>query len=170
MMKSKEPPETPRPGDPGALAPADDVPGTPVSAEVTEHMSVEVWRGPLPNPTVLRGFEEVLPGAAERLFDLYETQSQHRMGLERDTAQTARKVHLRGQWMAYTLSLAGVLGYVSQQIWGRGGAAWATGVVIVPIVGLPAVLSAVHWLRAARRQPSAQNTEAEVSSDGGLDS
>ncbi len=38
--------------------------------------------GPLPHPAILQGYEDVLPGAAERIITLAEKQSAHRMGIE----------------------------------------------------------------------------------------
>ncbi len=38
--------------------------------------------GPLPHPAILQGYEDVLPGAAERIIALAEKQSAHRMGIE----------------------------------------------------------------------------------------
>jgi uncharacterized membrane protein len=38
--------------------------------------------GPLPHPAVMQGYEDVLPGAAERIIALAEKQSAHRMGIE----------------------------------------------------------------------------------------
>ena len=40
------------------------------------------WLGPLPPPSVLRSFDEVLPGSAERVLVLAEKQSDHRMLME----------------------------------------------------------------------------------------
>jgi len=40
------------------------------------------YSGPLPPPEVLRKFEEILPGSAERIFNQFEEQSSHRRGLE----------------------------------------------------------------------------------------
>lgn len=46
---------------------------------VTEEISrVEAFSGPLPPPEVLRGYNDVLPGAAERIFTMAEAQAEHR--------------------------------------------------------------------------------------------
>lgn len=38
--------------------------------------------GPLPSPETFQGYENVLPGAAERIITMAEKQQDHRMGLE----------------------------------------------------------------------------------------
>lgn len=42
----------------------------------------EEFHGPLPPPSVLKGYDDVLPGAANRILELVEKQSNHRIGLE----------------------------------------------------------------------------------------
>jgi uncharacterized membrane protein len=41
------------------------------------------FTGPLPPPDLLAGYEQVLPGAAERIFAMAEGQAKHRQALER---------------------------------------------------------------------------------------
>jgi uncharacterized membrane protein len=44
---------------------------------------LEAYKGPLPPPKVLREFDEVVPGSAERIIALMERQADHRMHLEK---------------------------------------------------------------------------------------
>jgi uncharacterized membrane protein len=51
---------------------------------VIQHVEhAELHSGPLPSADMLRKYNEVLPGAAERIFNMAERQSEHRMVLER---------------------------------------------------------------------------------------
>jgi uncharacterized membrane protein len=45
-------------------------------------MQTQVYQGPIPPPEVLRGFDDIVPGAAERLIVLAEDESKHRRALE----------------------------------------------------------------------------------------
>jgi len=45
---------------------------------------VATHSGPLPPPSVLKGYESVLPGAAERILCMAEKQADHRRGMERE--------------------------------------------------------------------------------------
>ena len=40
------------------------------------------FQGPLPPPDMMKGYESVLPGAAERIMKMAENQSTHRMNME----------------------------------------------------------------------------------------
>ena len=78
------------PVPPGAAAPEPDGrPGGPppdagvsqTSGLIVEAVARQVV-GPLPPPSYLRGYEELDPGRAAKLFDLAEDQSRHRMRME----------------------------------------------------------------------------------------
>ena len=47
----------------------------------------EVSIGPLPPPEVLKRYEEVIPGAANRILEMAENQSKHRMQLEKNDSR-----------------------------------------------------------------------------------
>ena len=70
--------------------------------------------GPLPDPEHLKRYDEILPGAAERIFGSWERQSKHRQRLE-----------ARAQWFALTIALAaifvgGLCAYFDQPFVGAG--------------------------------------------------
>ncbi|AGS80680.1 membrane protein, PF10097 family [Leptospira phage vB_LbrZ_5399-LE1] len=48
------------------------------------HHSIETsfFSGPIPHPEILKEYEKILPGAAERIFSSFENQSAHRQKLE----------------------------------------------------------------------------------------
>lgn len=46
------------------------------------------YSGPLPPPGVLKGFEQVLPGAAERIFVMAEKQLDHRIDIEKAAVES----------------------------------------------------------------------------------
>src|SRR5882757_310595 len=41
------------------------------------------WRGPLPPPDILKGYNDAVPDGAERILRMAEKQSQHRMDMEK---------------------------------------------------------------------------------------
>ena len=97
---------------------------------------------------MLREYEGIHPGVAEQLFNLHEKQANHRMEMERQTQADDREAQARGQWTSFMLVLvalivAGVVG-----VWGRGIAgSLATGLVTLPIAGLPVVYITVRTVR-----------------------
>lgn len=95
---SRKPPRPPQPqnklpqtqAQPGQPS----VSGKPVS--VTTH-NTQVFQGPLPPPEILARFDQIVPGAAERIIRLAETEVAHRQEQERSATQaniTAQKRQL----------------------------------------------------------------------------
>lgn len=75
-----------------------------------------LFSGPLPHPEMLRQYEEIQPGTADRLLALLEKQTAHRINDEasrteceiecqkKTTSGYLRRVAI-GSWMAFTLAL-----------------------------------------------------------------
>jgi uncharacterized membrane protein len=94
------PPEGPSPDDQDPQEPGKEIEsyaeevvaevleGLPVDPETREQITerFEIFiasvRSPLPPPGVMREYEEILPGAAERLFAMIEKQTDHRHDVE----------------------------------------------------------------------------------------
>ena len=70
------------------------------------------WAGPLPPPNILRGYEEIVPGAAERIINLLEKQSTHRMGLEDFTVKADASRANRGLFAGVAVTLSFGVGAV----------------------------------------------------------
>lgn len=47
------------------------------------HQRAQFFVGPLPNPDTLKKFDEIVPGAADRVITQFELQSEHRRYLEK---------------------------------------------------------------------------------------
>jgi len=63
---------------PGGLA------GAPLGQLVQASSSVSTsYSGPIPPPELLKRFDEIEPGTAKKILQLWEDQSRHRMGLEK---------------------------------------------------------------------------------------
>lgn len=48
-----------------------------------EFIQASFMSGPLPPPEIMRGYNEILPGAAERIVAVFESEVAHRHDLER---------------------------------------------------------------------------------------
>ncbi len=66
------------------------------------------WSGPLPDPVTLAAYERLLPGSAQRIFDRFEKQSDHRIRLEATVIENAERRANQGQWMALAIALMGL--------------------------------------------------------------
>jgi len=65
----------------------------------------QFYSGPLPPPSVLKGFEQVLPGSAERIFTSFEKQAEHRQAIEKKVIDKQLVQTSRGQNYALFISI-----------------------------------------------------------------
>jgi uncharacterized membrane protein len=94
---------------------AGDASGTRESRqrETTSLELVEFWArtfsGPLPPPETLGQYNEVVPGAAERIVTLAERQASHRQELERAVVMSGVKNERFGQILAGVIAMTGII-------------------------------------------------------------
>ncbi len=74
-----------------------------VLAEISQSFS-----GPLPPPDILRQFDEVVPGAAERIIKMAEEQSAHRRELEKKVISSDIARSKWGQFLGFVIAIAGL--------------------------------------------------------------
>lgn len=113
--------------------------------------------GPLPQPDVLSRYNEIVPGAAERIIAMAENQSRHRQELEAkavsaqvedDRAQ--RTETFRGQVFGFLIAIVAIAGGVLSVCLVPGVAGGVTG----SIIGGGGVASLVYAFRYGRKQES----------------
>ena len=66
------------------------------------------FSGPLPPPEILRKFDEVVPGAAERIIKMAEDQSIHRKELEKKVVDSDITRSKWGQILGFVIAIAGL--------------------------------------------------------------
>ena len=79
------------------------------------------FRGPLPPPDILEGYEKILPGASERILKMAEKQQDHRICMEATIIGSQTKQSGRGQkigaFLAFFFGLiAFFLGYFGHDV------------------------------------------------------
>ena len=80
--------------------------------EVTKRITTEraeLFRGPLPHPESLQEYERIVPGAAERIIRMAETQAEHRQFLEKTVVVGDAKRADKGLYTGFIVALC-VLG------------------------------------------------------------
>lgn len=65
----------------------------------------ETHEGPLPHPKILEEYDRIVSGGAERIFTVFENQSNHRLNFESNILESEKKLNNRGQNYAFILSL-----------------------------------------------------------------
>jgi uncharacterized membrane protein len=68
----------------------------------------EFFNGPLPPPKVLEHYNEIIPGAAERIIKMAEEQSEHRRGLEKEVITSGIKNSKLGLWFGLIIGIVGL--------------------------------------------------------------
>jgi uncharacterized membrane protein len=101
-MKQKQFPaksKTKSPAKPANQSPTDSV---------TQHNSIEVretFSGPIPHPTTLEEYEKIVPGAAERIIAMAESDMEHQQEMDREALRIAESQVKRGQVSAFWLTI-----------------------------------------------------------------
>jgi len=131
----------PNPGDPSARQ--------FVAASFSQ---VEFTAGPIPPPELLRGYEQICPGGAERIIRMAETEGAHRRHME-EKALDAQIESMRrsyrearlGQVFAFSIATIFLIGGSYVAIHGQ---PWAG--AIFGSVGLAGIVSAFIWGRTKK--------------------
>lgn len=168
-------------------APAESVPGTLIPAEaledlpplIREFMSTQgaqlrmyaqfaaaSWTGPYPPPDLLKGYEEVAPGTADRLIKMAEEQQRHRHHLERIAVEGGSRRAWWGLWLGFAISLVVLaLGTVIILTGHQWTGASVMGIDVVALAGV--FVYGRHDQRRERQEKSAQ-TKLPPGSPGSL--
>lgn len=71
----------------------------------------EMHSGPIPSPSMMREYENICPGACDRLIGIYEKQVNHRTSVEEYSVKNEYRFKTRGQWFGFILSIVfGLIG------------------------------------------------------------
>ena len=124
--------------------------GAKASAMVSIAQSFE---GPLPPPSYLKQYDEALPGAADRILLLAESQSKHRMEIEKSLisadiadVEKGRQERRLGQWLGFGICLVAIVSGATISVMGQ-----ATAGVLIGAVGLTPLVSTFISGRRAER-------------------
>lgn len=98
-----------------------------------------VFQGPLPPPSMLREYEEIVPGAAERIIERSEREQYHRHSVTEKAVDGAIGKDKRGQWMAFTITMV-VLIIAAVFAW-KGQTVFAGALVTIDLIGLASVFA-----------------------------
>ena len=100
--------------------------------EIISFIGVQHFSGPLPPPSMLKEYENVLPGSAERLFLMTEKQANHRMSIEKTLVKGDIARSFAGLGAGFIIAMFG-LG--SSLYLGLQGKTWASGIMGVGTLG-----------------------------------
>lgn len=83
----------------------------PAEAAVYQlYAEVERYTGSIPHPRIVRGYEEMLPGSADRILAMAERQQAHRLKIESAVIQSDIRTQYLGLGVAFIVALTLVIG------------------------------------------------------------
>lgn len=74
------------------------------------HQQVELFRGPLPPPDVLKAYNEATDDAADRILRMTEAQGEHRRKAEAAIITKGLAGTERGQWFGFIIAMTALIG------------------------------------------------------------
>lgn len=130
---------------------------------VVQHAAIlERYQGPIPNASELKKYEEVLPGAADRILLMAEKQAEHRQKIETSAIKSNIENSKRGQLFAFVISLIVIgVGFVLILLDKSG---WGLAMIIGDLAILAAVFmgNRIREIRelARKRRPNEPDDES----------
>jgi uncharacterized membrane protein len=100
-------------------------------------LSQSFFSGPLPPPAMLREYNEIVPGGAERIMARSEKEQAHRHEMQNKTVTGTINRDKRGQWMAYSITLL-ILLIAAVFAW-RGDTVFSGALITIDLIGLASV-------------------------------
>jgi uncharacterized membrane protein len=72
-------------------------------------LAQQSFSGPLPHPEILKMYNDIMPGSAEKIIKMAEDQSLHRRNLENKVIESDVKRQRNGQVLGFIISMFGLL-------------------------------------------------------------
>jgi uncharacterized membrane protein len=92
------------------------------------------YRGPIPPPEMLWGYEKIVPGAAERILTQFERQSEHRREIERKMVSNIARREMGSILVAALLIVA--VTFLGYHMVSQGQSLYALGTVAASVSGV----------------------------------
>lgn len=113
---------------------------------VTTQALLNHYSGPLPSPAHFEAFERVLPGSAERILKMAETEQARRHATDLIAQRAYNRETATGQWFALVIGLVTVIAGMYAAV---NGAQWPGG--LIGAGGLFGLVSAFIYGRKSRK-------------------
>jgi uncharacterized membrane protein len=112
------------------------------------------YQGPIPLPGHLREYDELVPGSAKQIMDLFEAQSRHRMAMESHVIRS----DVRRSWTGLVLGFVVAMSVVACGTWMIAiGHDWAGGSMIT--TGLGSIVGVFVYGSRSQRQERVQKAQ-----------
>ena len=123
--------------------------------------SIRHFSGPLPPPEVLAAYNQILPGAAERILKMAEEQERHRHQIEARVVRSNTFAQTAGVIFGFILALIAIAGGIWLAYFGKSGAGLTT--IIAAVAGLVATF--IYGKHEQRRELSRKSAPLEEAAE-----
>jgi uncharacterized membrane protein len=82
-------------------------------------VGLQHFSGPLPPPSILKQYDEVAPGSAERIIKKFERQTEHRIKIESIIAWTGSVKEIGGLVCGFTIAMTAIIGGIYTALQGH---------------------------------------------------
>lgn len=120
------------------------------------------WSGPTPSPDVLREYNEIVPGSAERIIAMAERQAEHRQNLETMAVKGGTGRAYLGSVFGFIIGMTAVLGGLYLAVNGQELGGYA--VMLGTVATLAGVF--VYGRKSAQREITKKNPGQELARIG----
>jgi uncharacterized membrane protein len=124
------------PATPAKLEPPKTAEST---SSITARYQAEFFSGPVPPPSLLAKYNDVVPNGAERLMAMAERQSAHRESMESQVVSGNVTLQKQGNNRAFILALVVILGGIYLMATGKSG--WGFAAIITSLTSLVSVFA-----------------------------
>ena len=84
--------------------------------QIEAQVTTQQFSGPVPHPEILRGYDQIFPGAAERILTMAELDQKHQIELESSAQHLAAKEIKRGQIFGLVVSISAFITSIASLI------------------------------------------------------
>jgi uncharacterized membrane protein len=91
----------------------------PSTRSLSIQAEMRQWSGPLPNPEALERYNQIVPGAAERIIKMAETQHEHRLALEKEAIDSNVNSQRLGTILGFIIAMTAIIGGIFLAYIGR---------------------------------------------------
>lgn len=116
------------------------------------------FSGPIPPPSIISGYEETLPGAADRILAMAEKQSEHRQNMERIMVTSESRDGLLGILFAFILGMGCIIAAIVIVVMVPQNAGAISG-ALIGVTGIGSIIAT--FIKSTRQNTSKRNNDSE---------
>jgi|SRR5579884_2775204 len=125
----------------------------PVKKRNTLRQTTISFAGPLPPPQILRSYEQICRGAADRILKMAEEQSKHRQTLEKSVVAASISSERFGMFSAFFITLVLIIGGIVLIVLGK---SVPSGVVGFFAIFAPAIFQGYNFYKSKSEEEQTQ--------------